>query len=82
MYLDPRGRREVIQLINRLGGTKVIASHDLEMILQTCSRVLVLDHGRIVTAGPARAVLADAKLMAEHGLEVPLSLQHSSEPEA
>jgi cobalt/nickel transport system ATP-binding protein len=75
MYLDPRGRREVIHLINRLGGTKIIASHDLEMILQTCSRTLLLDHGRLVAAGQTRTVLADAKLMDEHGLEVPLSLQ-------
>jgi cobalt/nickel transport system ATP-binding protein len=75
MYLDPRGRREVIHLITRLGGTKIIASHDLEMILQTCSRTLVLDHGRLVAAGETRAVLTDAKLMDEHGLEVPLSLQ-------
>jgi cobalt/nickel transport system ATP-binding protein len=77
MYLDPRGRREAIQLINRLSGTKIIASHDLEMILQTCSRTLLLGRGRLVAAGPTRTVLADAKLMDEHGLEVPLSLAKS-----
>jgi cobalt/nickel transport system ATP-binding protein len=75
MYLDPRGRREVMHLITQLGGTKIIASHDLEMILKTCSRTLLLDHGHLVAAGETRTVLADAKLMDEHGLEVPLSLQ-------
>jgi cobalt/nickel transport system ATP-binding protein len=80
MYLDPRGRREAIHLINRLGGTKIIASHDLEMILQTCSRTLLLDHSKLVAAGPTRSILADAKLMDEHGLEVPLSLQRALQP--
>ncbi|HXG10081.1 MAG TPA: ABC transporter ATP-binding protein [Gemmataceae bacterium] len=74
MHLDPRGRRELIRLINDLAVTKVIASHDLELILQTCSRALVLDRGRLVADGPARTLLADAALMDAHGLEVPHSL--------
>jgi cobalt/nickel transport system ATP-binding protein len=76
LYLDPRGRRELIRLINNLTVTKVIAAHDLELIRETCQRVLVLDGGRIVGDGPVRTVLADARLMEEHGLEVPHSLTH------
>jgi cobalt/nickel transport system ATP-binding protein len=75
MFLDPRGRRELIGLLNGLEGTKLIASHDLEMILATCRRVLVLDAGRIVADGETRAVLGDAALMEAHGLEVPASLR-------
>jgi len=75
MYLDPRGRRELIGLLNGLGGTKVIAAHDLEMILRTCGRVLLLDRGRLVADGEPRAVLADEGLMEAHGLEVPYSLR-------
>ena len=75
MHLDPRGRRELIHLLNGLGGTRVIASHDLEMILQTCGRVLLLDGGRLVADGPAPRTLADAALMEAHGLEVPYSLR-------
>jgi cobalt/nickel transport system ATP-binding protein len=74
MHLDPRGRRELIRQINELGGTKVIATHDLELVLRTCPRVLVLDGGRLAADGPARGVLADAALMEAHGLEVPASL--------
>ncbi len=75
MYLDPRGRRELIQLLHSLGGTRMIASHDLELILQTCDRVLLLDRGQLKADGPARTVLADATLMEAHGLEVPYSLR-------
>ena len=75
MFLDPRGRRELIALLNALGGTKVIASHDLELVLRTCGRVVVLDAGRVMADGPARTVLADEALMERHGLEVPASLQ-------
>jgi cobalt/nickel transport system ATP-binding protein len=75
MYLDPRGRRELIQLLPTLGGTRIIASHDLELILQTCERVLLLDRGQLVADGPARRILADTALMDAHGLEVPYSLR-------
>jgi cobalt/nickel transport system ATP-binding protein len=74
MYLDPRGRRELIQLINGLGVAKLIAAHDLEMILQTCSRAIVLDGGKVMADGPVRLVLGNAALMEAHGLEVPHSL--------
>jgi cobalt/nickel transport system ATP-binding protein len=74
MYLDPRGRRELIALIGTLGGTRVLAAHDLELILRTCERTLLLDHGKLIADGPTRTVLADAALMEEHGLEVPASL--------
>jgi cobalt/nickel transport system ATP-binding protein len=75
LHLDPRGRRELIRLVHDLPGTKVIASHDLEMILETCGRTLLLDHGRLVADGPTHALLADAALMDAHGLEVPYSLR-------
>jgi cobalt/nickel transport system ATP-binding protein len=75
IHLDPRGRREFIRLIQRLEGTRLIASHDLELILETCQRCLVLDGGRVIAEGSARQLLADAALMEAHGLEVPYSLR-------
>jgi cobalt/nickel transport system ATP-binding protein len=74
MFLDPRGRRELIRLMNQLTVTKLIAAHDLEMVLQTCTRAVLLDRGQIVADGPVREVLADPELMEKHGLEVPYSL--------
>jgi cobalt/nickel transport system ATP-binding protein len=76
MYLDPRGRRELIGLIQSLPVTKMIASHDLELILETCQQAFVLDGGRLIASGPARSLLADAALMEAHGLEVPHSLTY------
>jgi cobalt/nickel transport system ATP-binding protein len=71
MFLDPRGRRELIELLNALPGTMILATHDLSMVLDTCSRVIVLDAGRVAADGPACDLLADHALMERHGLEVP-----------
>jgi cobalt/nickel transport system ATP-binding protein len=75
MFLDPRGRRELIGVIRGLPGTKLIATHDLELVLDTCPRVLVLDGGKLAADGPAEKLLADAVLMEKHGLEVPYRLR-------
>jgi len=74
--LDPRGRRELVALLGSLTATRIIASHDLDMVVALCSRVIVLDQGAIVASGPSSAVLADEALMLAHGLERPHALQH------
>jgi cobalt/nickel transport system ATP-binding protein len=76
LHLDPRGRRGLIQLIQGLPVTQVIAAHDLELILETCPRTLVLDGGRIVADGPSAQLFSDHALMEAHGLEVPYSLRN------
>ncbi len=72
--LDPRGRRELRRILDGLTVTRLVSSHNLEFVLETCERVLLLDEGRLRADGPARAVLADPELMFRHGLEVPPSL--------
>jgi cobalt/nickel transport system ATP-binding protein len=72
--LDPRGRRRLIQLLRVLPGTKLIATHDLEMVLELCPRSVLLDAGRVVADGASRDVLGDLALIEAHGLERPLSL--------
>jgi cobalt/nickel transport system ATP-binding protein len=69
--LDPRGRRQLIRLLERLSATKILATHDLPMVAELCSRVIVLDEGRVVADGPTRTVLLDDELMMAHGLERP-----------
>jgi cobalt/nickel transport system ATP-binding protein len=76
--LDPRGRRRLIQLIERLPSTKLIATHDLELVLELCPRSVLLDAGRVVADGPSRKVLGDIVLLERHGLEQPLSLKFGS----
>lgn len=73
--LDPRSRRQLISIVRELEGPKLIASHDLEMILEICPRVIVLDRGQVQADGPSREVLANEPLMLAHGLEVPISLR-------
>ncbi len=74
--LDPRARRRLIQLLQGFAHTRIIATHDLEMVVELCPRVLVLDGGRIVADGPTLTLLNDEALMLAHGLERPHSLRH------
>ncbi len=74
--LDPRGRRELEALLRTLPATKIISTHDLELVVRLCSRVIVLDRGEIVAEGPTLELLANEPLMLAHGLETPHLLLH------
>ena len=73
--LDPVNRRTVINTINRLSQTKLIASHDLDMILDTCQRVILLSHGTIIADGDAETILRDKVLLETNRMELPFCLQ-------
>lgn len=73
--LDPVNRRTIIHTIQALPQTKLIASHDLDMILDTCERVILLSHGRIVADGDCETILQDKKLLEENRMELPFCLQ-------
>ncbi len=74
--LDPRGRREFKALLRQIPATKLMATHDLELVVEMCSRVVVLDHGAVVADGPTRELLNNEELMLAHGLERPHMLRH------
>jgi cobalt/nickel transport system ATP-binding protein len=78
--LDPRSRRRFIQLIAGLDCTKLIATHDLEMVLELCPRSVLLDAGKVIADGSSREILSDPRLMDAHGLEQPLSLRLTHTP--
>ena len=73
--LDPYNRRIVINAIRSLPQTKLITSHDLDMILDTCDRVLLLSGGQLVADGPAREILQNRELLESHRMELPLRMQ-------
>ena len=72
--LDPYNRRLVINTIRELPQTKLITSHDLDMILDTCERVILLSGGGIAADGPADTILRDRALLEAHRMELPFCL--------
>jgi len=73
--LDPCGRREIMQLLTAFDHTRIITSHDLDMVAQVCSRVVLLHEGEIRADGAPGDILRDTALLAGCRLEPPLSLQ-------
>jgi cobalt/nickel transport system ATP-binding protein len=72
--LDLRSRRRLIEFLQHSPQTLLVASHDLELILELCDRVLLLDHGHLIADGPPVEILSDRTLMESHGLETPSAL--------
>ncbi|MCK9376924.1 MAG: energy-coupling factor ABC transporter ATP-binding protein [Syntrophobacterales bacterium] len=73
--LDPKTRRQLIELLKTFSHTIIIATHDLDMVLDLCSRTLVLKQGRIVSDGPTWDIMQDQALLEASSLEKPLRLQ-------
>lgn len=73
--LDPRNRRLLIDVIGSIEGAKLIASHDLDMVWETCARTVIIAEGRIAADGPTEELLADEELLRANSLELPLFMQ-------
>lgn len=73
--LDPKNRRRLINILNSLNQIKIISSHDLDMVLDTCSRVILLKDGKIAADGRSAEILSDKELLESCSLELPLTLQ-------
>ncbi|MDA8226413.1 MAG: ABC transporter ATP-binding protein [Desulfitobacterium hafniense] len=74
--LDPRARRRLINLLRSFMHTKIVATHDLDMVLETCDRTIVLKEGKVVCDGSSTTILANEELLEQCGLEKPLALQN------
>ncbi|GIU84905.1 MAG: putative ABC transporter ATP-binding protein [Acidimicrobiales bacterium] len=72
--LDPRGRRELVGLLQELGGTQIVVTHDLEFARSVCDRGLVLDEGLVVADAPIEQLVRDREFLELHGLA---PLRHS-----
>ena len=75
--LDPRNRRNLIRILNSFEHLKIIASHDLDLILDTCKRTILMADGKIICDGPTQEILTDKELLEESGLELPFCLQRN-----
>lgn len=73
--LDPRNRRYLIHILNEMRVLKIIASHDLDLIFDTCQRTLLLSNHQIIADGPTQEILRNESLLKAHGLELPLKFQ-------
>jgi cobalt/nickel transport system ATP-binding protein len=69
--LDPRARRELLDVLERVDRTMLVTTHDLPLAAELCERAVILAGGRIVADGGCRDILADGQLLAAHDLELP-----------
>ncbi len=69
--LDPRGRRELINLLRGLPQTMLVSTHDMKLVAEVFPRTVIVDDGRVVADGGTGSILADAALLERHGLEQP-----------
>jgi cobalt/nickel transport system ATP-binding protein len=74
--LDPKSRRRVISLLKSFEHTKIITSHDLDMVFDTCRRIIVIKEGEIAADGNTAEILSNVELLNDCGLEMPLSFQN------
>lgn len=78
--LDPRARRQTIDLIRQFSHTTLIATHDMEMVAELCDRTLVMKAGRIVADGPTHRIFSNPELLEECGLEQPCASRTRQAP--
>lgn len=73
--LDPRHRRQLIELLKQLPQSMLIATHDLDLVLEVCQKTLIINQGQITAVGDVETILTDEVLLLANGLELPLSRQ-------
>ncbi|MDU7240386.1 ABC transporter ATP-binding protein [Clostridium sp.] len=76
--LDPKNRRNLINILNEFQHLKIIASHDLDMILNTCNRTILMSEGKIIKDGNTKDILTDKKLLEANNLELPFCFQENN----
>lgn len=73
--LDPKNRRNLIKILNEIDHLKIISSHDLDFIRETCNRIVLMSDGQIVADGSCEEILTNKELLEANNLELPLSMQ-------
>ena len=73
--LDPRGRRQLLGLLREFHHTRIVTSHDLDMVLELCERTIVLHEGTVMADGPTLEIFRNEALLAACHLEKPFVMQ-------
>lgn len=73
--LDPKSRRNLIEMLKTFTHTKIIATHDLDLVTDLCERSIVLKDGRVIADGPTSQIICDEALLKKSNLEKPLRMQ-------
>jgi cobalt/nickel transport system ATP-binding protein len=74
--LDPRARRQLIELLRSFKHSKIIATHDLDMVLDICERTIIINEGKIEADGPTAEIFQNEELLTACHLEKPFRLQN------
>lgn len=72
--LDPKSRRNLINILNSFEHTKIIATHDMDMVIDLCQRTIILKDGIIAADGPTLEIFSDKELLESCSLELPLRM--------
>jgi len=76
--LDPLSRRQLINLIRERQETVLITTHDMDMAMDLCNRIIVLGSGQVKADGSSEEIFYNEALLADNHLEMPLQLQRCS----
>ena len=75
--LDPRSRRQLINLLHKLPLTLLVATHDLDLAWELCERTIILSKGKVVYDGKTDRIMSDHTFLEKHALEAPLSFSRA-----
>ena len=73
--LDPRARRQLIELLRTFEHSKIIATHDLDLVMELCERTIIMHEGSVMADGPTKKIFQDDALLSASHLEKPLTMQ-------
>ena len=73
--LDPRSRRQLINLLKELPLTQLIATHDLDLALELCPRTVILNQGKVAYDGNTERVMSEPEFLGKNHLEAPFSFR-------
>ncbi len=73
--LDPKAHRDVLTMVEevhrRTGNITILVSHNMADIARLCDKVVVIDSGKLVTAGTPYEVFSKKEELRNVGLELP-----------